>query len=106
MKTHTPLPWKFYHETFRKEISDMKVTEIQDASGNAIVRWPGFDGVPQSKKEMLANARFIVTACNNHEALVEACEEMIAALNGTYIDDRQRAIEHMKAALARVREGK
>ena len=40
----------------------------------------------------------------NH-ALLEACKEMIRALNGTYLDDKMRAKERMQKAITKA-EGK
>lgn len=39
---------------------------------------------------------------NAGSELYEACKEMISALNGTYLDDKQRAKEHMEKALAKI----
>lgn len=76
--THTPLPWRVYHEVFRPQLSDMKVIEVQDSGGESIVFWTGFDSADQPEKVKLANARFIVKACNCHYDLLEALEALYA----------------------------
>ena len=45
--------------------------------------------------------------CPKHAAapeLYEAAKEMISALNGTYLDDRQRAKEHLEQAISKIEE--
>lgn len=62
---HTPTPWKIV--TDDKE-SDKNI--IADARGNHIARTYGY------QKEYHPNAQFIVTACNAHEDLVKALEDV------------------------------
>jgi len=66
------------------------------------------DDSPDTIKEYAA---FIVTACNNHEALVEAlklCAEILENIHTGSDDECEcwEAADKAKAALARVREGK
>lgn len=59
--SHTQGPWKVLHAKLRPQFPVL-ITEVQDAAGNAVVAWAGFDGVPQKKDEMLANASLIAAA--------------------------------------------
>jgi len=47
------------------------------------------------------NAELIAVA----PELYEAAQEMITALNGTYLDDKRRAKEHLEQVLAKVEKG-
>jgi hypothetical protein len=100
----TKLPWVLYHEVFRKEISNMNVIEVQDSNGKAIIKWTGFDGADQPKKEKLANARFIVTACNNYDRLKAEKAELVDALKEVVrISDRKHdAWDKAKDVIAKV----
>lgn len=44
---------------------------IKDSRDREIIAWPGFDGVPCTKAEIRANARFIAAARNNIGALLD-----------------------------------
>jgi len=93
MSKHTPTPW---HKT---NPHDEPYYEI----------WYGKIGAKD--RELIAeyvskdNAEFIVKACNSHAELYEAAQEMITALNGTYLDDKRRAKEHLEQVLAKVEKG-
>jgi len=52
-------------------------------------------------EEQEANAHLIAAA----PRLYEAAQEMITALNGTYLDDKRRAKEHLEQVLAKVEKG-
>lgn len=61
MTKHTPGPWKHYTAPLRPQFPTI-IHEIQDADGEAIVKWGGFDGVDQPKRTVIANARLIAAA--------------------------------------------
>lgn len=69
MSEHSKLPFSIFNQN--------KVIQINDAEGNAVCHWMGFDSADQSHKEKLANAELIVTACNAHYELLEACENSL-----------------------------
>jgi hypothetical protein len=70
---HTLTPWRLF--------SREKVIEIQDSDGLPTVSWEGFDDSRRSRKTHLANAAFIVTTCNAHDELVDACKDCMKAYN-------------------------
>jgi hypothetical protein len=109
MKKHkgTPLPW------FAVKNENYDVIEIRSDSREGMVEIAtvdiGFAGPIEI--EQLANSDFIVTACNNHEALVEALTKITEYIDNEGPPAKEwEAItewcEKGKAALARVREGK
>ena len=59
---HTKTPWKLFGQ---------HLVEIQDAHGNPIVGWMGFDDSRRSFEEHQANGRLIVEAVNAHTSLTE-----------------------------------
>jgi hypothetical protein len=54
----TPAPWRVFNEG--------GVIEIQDANGDPVIFWQGFDRSERSHATHLANARLIVGAVNAH----------------------------------------
>ena len=69
---HTPLPWKI---AFVRPTPGSRLVHdwhIEDAAGK-LVCW-----VPEVGP---ANAEFIVRACNSHEQLLEACKNLLTALD-------------------------
>jgi hypothetical protein len=78
-------------------------------TGIAVCILPEENDSPQDRELIRANADFIVTACNNHEALVEAlelCAEILENIHTGSDDECEcwEAADKAKAALARVRE--
>lgn len=67
MSEHTPTPWSLFDLNGVLAIKNPR----SDASHNEIVFWTGFDA-SHYPKQARANAAFIVTAVNNHDALVNA----------------------------------
>ena len=62
---HTKTPWAIYYTATGKPY-------IEKAGFTSMLyRWK------ENKEETLANAQFIVKACNAHEELVEACKLML-----------------------------
>jgi len=79
----TPGPWFVYNEPLRPQLGMQKIIEIQDAYGEAIVPWSGFDACDFPTKIKLANARFIAAApetAAERDRLRETVRELIAAL--------------------------
>jgi hypothetical protein len=62
---HTATPWK---------LDEDNPNMIMDAQNGIIIDLFPSEQPPEQDK---ANAQFIVTACNNHEALVDAAQRMI-----------------------------
>ena len=93
MTKHTPLPWHLAHfapvdapDSFARLIvvhSDVRIAEIRTNED---------DG------------KFITTACNCHEALLEACQYMLEEL-GDGQDDDTPGMAKARAAIARVEGG-
>lgn len=78
---HSKLPWRLsedghdiyggYHDGSWP--GHMLIATIShDLKGN------GYAFTPEEHKEIHANAEFIILACNNHDALVEALKECLA----------------------------
>ncbi len=59
---HTQGPWKVYYALLRPQFPGPRIIEVQDADGNAVVAWPGFDNSDRLKKTHLANARLMAAA--------------------------------------------
>lgn len=72
LKSATPGPWKVYHALLRKQFPGNRIIEIQDANGDAVVMWSGFDNSDRLKKTHLANARLIAALCSNPYLIVSA----------------------------------
>ncbi len=62
--THTPTPWK------KVDVWSIIATQIK---GKPLVATAGCD-TQVEKDERIANAEFIVLACNCHDELLEACK--------------------------------
>ena len=79
---HTEVPWKAEYE-FESGYEDHPgvavgfPTTIIDADGKPIVSW---DDIYRDGDQMLADAEFIVTACNNYEQLRSQVAELQAEL--------------------------
>ena len=78
---HTETPWEVY-----KSANGLY---IQTPNRNRIIATIYPTRVVSQHQDMEANARFIVKACNNHDALVEACG---AALEFMVALDIQRKV--------------
>lgn len=74
MSKHTPLPWK----AGELETSDGEIYIWTDAEDKFIASVKDEDDDGQ---DTLANAEFIVRACNCHEELLAACKAVAAALD-------------------------
>ena len=71
-KKHSPLPWHVFHGVERVTVDTADNTEIARV----------FQVVGVGNRA--ANAAFIVRACNNYDALVNACKMAEAALASCY----------------------
>lgn len=74
---HSPLPWHVMVGTFGK-IKDQRSATIY-ATGEELTYVARCDGSQLSftgKIDSIADAEFIVRACNSHYDLLEACREM------------------------------
>lgn len=70
MSEHTPTPWYFF-----------ELDRRPDGCGYIRVETDNFEishhgDMGRSREENLANAAFIVKACNSHDALVKALEDI------------------------------
>lgn len=68
-------PWRTYYEVFRPQFSNRRVIEVQCNEKCPIVPWVGFDDSFRTKKQHLANARFIAHARTDVPALCDALDE-------------------------------
>lgn len=66
---HTPLPWMQDHFLIRTVGQFPNSTHVAHTGG-----------VGGTREKMLANAEFIVRACNSHEQLLEACKAALKAI--------------------------
>ena len=70
---HTPGPWHLLSGKLRPQFS-AEIVEIRGKGKTPIVSWAGFDDSSRPLKEHLANAAFIVQACNSFDDLLAAAE--------------------------------
>jgi len=73
------------------------------SNGDNIAEWLGYKTTNEE-----ANARFIVTACNSHDELLEACEEAMNYLttligSRAFDLDTQDTLSTLGAAIAKAR---
>jgi hypothetical protein len=96
---HTATPWKA-----EKRNVECQRTILSAAGGYLAIignPWTPYDD------ETEANAAFIVTACNSHDELLEACKEALKQLSerGHLYHEEQLAITKLEKAIAKA-EGK
>lgn len=109
----TPGPWKAYHAKLRPQLSDTTVDEVQDAEGDAVVFWSGFDsarGQSETKKRRRTNARLIALTPTLARRVLELAAE-VERLRGSAVEanidrhySRQEQVERAEAAEAKLRE--
>ena len=89
----TPGRWKMYKDALRP---GMRLTcrELQDAHGEAIIHWAGFDNCNKPKKEQDANLRYFSAA--QPEVIHDLLRER---------DDLSEAYTRLLAENKRLREG-
>lgn len=91
---HTPIPWRIF--------GDCQI----EASGVILAEAVHCTHYPRSRDEDLANARFIVTAVNSHQALLDACKAAMGALQGQpSMADIHHLEAQLQAAIALVEKG-
>lgn len=67
----TPGPWQYLAGPLRDRFP-VRIHEIvTSGAGTVIVKWPGFDGLELSKREIAANVRLIAQAPELYAALEE-----------------------------------
>ena len=105
MSQPTPTPWKLRPT---KKSGATYTHEIEDALGNFVGAFDVSYGLPAMHE---ANAAFIVTSCNSHAALLEACKDTLAILEavgfgGSGNNARERQIEKQLRAAISLAEGR
>ena len=98
---HTPTPWNV--------IIDDKLIYIDSDLDNICDLYHfGFASIPVTKDNAEANAQFIVKACNAHDKLVEALEDMVKVFEycSADYDDSDKVFLKAQALLKEVKEGK
>lgn len=98
--THTPIPWEAHVEDFIGDV--WREWIITDADKRLITTGTFQEVEDQASK---ANAQFIVTAVNNHQALLEALEWALPRVNCAHLTPAQTQIyREARATIARVTE--
>lgn len=104
---HTPTPWKVLHDTHKIGGHPNHLFRFISTAN-----WTEDDGDFSSTGEIIAkltdshnikaNAAFIVTACNSHAALVEACRFALSKQTaaGIWDDCDRKNASQLRAALA------
>jgi hypothetical protein len=78
---HTPLPWK-------PSDSGTGIWSAGEPLGkNKIIAICSCDAVSRPKSENMANANFILCACNSHYQLLEALQNLVKAIGFADIND-------------------
>ena len=70
MSKHRPLPWHTENERIN----------VWDELGCLVARVMLHRDTPEKWEETMCTADFIVRACNAHDDLLEACEQLLALL--------------------------
>lgn len=97
MSAHTPTPW--YVQPFARGMP-----EIRAANGAEIAEIFPFN-FDADDPQTMANARYIVRACNAHDELVAALESAMAVLCGDEMNKSSliKALTEGRAALAKAK---
>ena len=104
---HTPGPWHLLSGKLRPQFS-AEIVEIRGKGKTPIVSWAGFDDSARPLKEHLANAAFIVQACNSFDDLLAAAEQAIHDLedmsSNPYAKGLRRIVAgNLRAAIAKAK---
>ena len=75
MSEHTPTPWEQLHRTVCSKQFGVSLAVTQAVAGGRGFATDPINHVVVDEAQAVANARFIVRACNAHDALVEALLE-------------------------------
>jgi hypothetical protein len=95
-KTRTPNPWKV--------AQDQSGISIHYADGDVEPRIATIDMDNTEMPQALADAEFIVLACNTHDKMLAALEDLIQAIEFTPLGVRQiKSLEHAKAVIAKAK---
>ena len=89
---HTPVPWSL---EYRRWITsgDVYIARIHDVS-------------KIGEAEAVANAEFIIRACNSHDALLEALEMALRMMEGESLDEQfDGEAEVIRDAIAQAKGG-
>jgi hypothetical protein len=87
---HIKLPWMVNN-----------FDQVFDATGNIIADCKWTNHTPEHR---MANAAFIVRACNSHEELLGACEKVLDIINSySHIPAQFKACEILQAAIAKAK---
>lgn len=95
MAEHTPTPWTLLNDEGMIAV----LAGNRDDLKNEVIHWTGFDA-SYFPKQAVANAAFIIRACNSHDALVEALRE--AELQLAYVQEKH-GYATGETVLARIR---
>lgn len=95
MSEHTPLPWQIKRGATMGVIVNQDGEQVAAALSDAV----------KSSDERDANAELIVRAVNNHDALVKALRDLVAACN-TYDDTPDSTLNAARYVNAQERAGK
>jgi hypothetical protein len=107
MSDHTPTPWTLEIETESyagpQEGLRICIPEIHRLLHDSGSEWSS----PEDWERDLANATFIVHACNSHETLVSALTDLVHMLDtpdiNLYLYEKRR-LENAKAALSQAQQ--
>jgi hypothetical protein len=97
---HTPIPWRLV------KFAPMNVTAESKVVANCACYSDNTADPEALHDELLANAEFIVRACNSHDRLVEALKGLVECSpcqNGCAADDMTCATRKAEAALAKAK---
>lgn len=103
---HTPGPWHIgqYQRELDEYGEDALVTGIySSAEGVKVAKMEVWAG-EEYRKESDANAAFVVTACNAHEALVAMVKEFIQDYQEMGIGDKQ-TVQNAQQLLTAIEKG-
>lgn len=102
---HTELPWETVE--IEDDIEGLPITAVILTPNKAEIikqrqmRYEGFDIAHCYGEDHEANAAFIVRACNSHDDLVAALEQMTAHYE--HLDDGDGSIQQARAAIAKAK---
>ncbi len=105
--THTPTPW-FYKDSLNGSNYRIwaKPHDFEFGVCDICLHYKLGEELPG--KEAVANAEFIVKACNAHDELLEALEEAIDHsfyIEGLLTDQQHDLVERLEAAIAKAKKG-
>jgi hypothetical protein len=91
---HTPTPWTVMHSSLNED-------QVRSSAGYFIADCEQQYG---GKAKGIANAAFIVRACNSHAGLCAAIEESILYLDAAGLTDKADRIRNLVAELIAAQE--